>query len=276
MSDLPKAALIIPCFNQGRFLTEALESAAAQDYEGPIDIIVIDDGSSDETSKVCESFKHLLTRYIRTENLGPSAARNLGISATSAEYILPLDADDRISPSYLRKAIQVLESSSEIAMVYCKAEFFGAQQGVWELPEYDPISFLYENCIFATAVYRKCDWEKAGKYDENLRQTSEDWDFWMRLISLGKAPYRLPETLFYYRKHAVTRSTTSRNIDGRYLVYLRNPEAYYKGYLKLMESYLSKGASEQGTKVDLPKRSNVSRLFGVIKASVRYCKNIVK
>ena len=91
------------------------------------------------------------------ENKGVVYARNMAIDAASGDYILPLDADDKIEPSYVEKAAKILDNNSDIGIVYCNAEFFGAKTGKCKLPEFNEELFLTTNCIFATAMFRKKD-----------------------------------------------------------------------------------------------------------------------
>jgi glycosyltransferase involved in cell wall biosynthesis len=109
---MPKISVIIPCFNQGPYLDEAVDSVLAQTFQD-FEILVVDDGSTDaETIKILRDFARPKTRIIRTENQGLSAARNNGIREAMGEYILPLDADDKIGPGYLEDAVRTSASST--------------------------------------------------------------------------------------------------------------------------------------------------------------------
>jgi glycosyltransferase involved in cell wall biosynthesis len=127
-----------------------------------------------------------------------AAARNRGISEAVGEYILPLDADDRIGPDYLRQAVEVLDSRANLGIVYCGAELFGELNGHWQLPEFSSPHQLLDNLIFSAAFFRRADWQVAGGYVEKLAGW-EDWDFWNRLLGLGREVLRLPGTQFFYR-----------------------------------------------------------------------------
>jgi glycosyltransferase involved in cell wall biosynthesis len=205
----PKVSIIIPCYNDGRYLMEAVRSAQAQTYPN-VEIIVVDDHSTDRAT--LESFETLRRQSVsvfatRDNVKGPSAARNAGIIAASGKYILPLDSDDRIDPGYVEKAVAVLDAQPNVGICYCKARFFGLKQGQWNLPPYSWEKMLTENVIFATAVFRKADWERVGGYDENLVYGLEDYAFWMRLIASGHEVARLDDVLFSYRIKSNSRTT---------------------------------------------------------------------
>lgn len=196
---MTKISVVIPCYNQGKYLNDALESVQQQTSTN-FEIIVVNDGSTDEeTKEILNNLRYTNVRVLHTDNQGLSQARNHGIRNADGEYILPLDADDRIGPTYLEKAVKVLEENETIGIVYCLAEKFGAAKGLWELPSYTLNRMLLGNLIFCSAMYRRIDWELAGGYNADMAVGWEDWDFWLSLIELGRDVYRIPEVLFYYR-----------------------------------------------------------------------------
>lgn len=199
---MPKVSVIIPCFNLGRFLTEALESVLNQTFQD-FEIIVVNDGSTEEaTNKIINELNNPKIKVIQTSNQGLSCARNNGINQSGGEYILALDADDKIHPHYLEKAVVTLDKNYNLGIVYCEAMFFGEEQGKWELPEYDFPQILLHNLIFCCSFFRKADWEKVGGYNPNMIYGWEDYDFWLCIIELKREVYRIPEVLFYYRRRS--------------------------------------------------------------------------
>lgn len=197
----PLVSVIIPCYNQGRYLAASIGSVLASGY-AECEIVVVDDGSTDpETCEILTALDYPRTRLIRRENGGLAAARNSGIAAANGTYILPLDADDRIGPAYLAQAVQAFESDDRLGIVYCRAEKFGAETGPWRLPRFSRWRMRLGNVIFCSALYRKADWETVGGYDEHLRRGWEDWDFWLSLLELGRTVRCLELTGFYYRKN---------------------------------------------------------------------------
>ncbi|MDD3436211.1 MAG: glycosyltransferase family A protein [Candidatus Gastranaerophilales bacterium] len=203
----PKVSVIIPCYNQGQYLQEAVDSVLASTYEN-IEIVIVNDGST-EYLDVLEKFSAPKTILINHENQGVSVARNNGIKASSGKYILPLDSDDKIHPTYIEKAVKILEENEKIGIVYCRAEYFGAETGEWELKEYKFPNCLWENWIFNSAMYRKSDWEKTNGYNSEMVYGYEDWEFWLSLIENGVEVYKINEILFYYRRSEISRSTST-------------------------------------------------------------------
>jgi len=202
MQKAHKVSVIIPCYNQGKYLDEALKSVLAQTLKG-IEIIIVDDGSTDsETRDQLERARKRGIRVVRTANQGLAAARNNGIREASGEYILPLDADDKIGATYLENAATVLDRSAAVGIVYCLAETFGEVQGPWPIPPYSLEQMLLDNIIFCSAMFRKRDWEQVGGYDSQMKYGWEDYDFWLSLIERGVGVYRIPEVLFFYRVSA--------------------------------------------------------------------------
>lgn len=229
MSHVPNVSVIIPCYNQGRYLDDAIASVLAQTYQN-LEIIVIDDGSTEpETIEILQNYQQPKTRLIRTENRGVAQARNLGIAQSQGTYILPLDADDKIADSYLEKAVTLLESNDKLGIVYCEAEYFGDRQGTWPLPEYKFPDILVDNMIFCSGLFRKSDWETVGGYHSNLIYGWEDHDFWLSLIELEREVYRIPEVLFFYRQKAdsMSRAMTAENYIYSYTqLFSNHPQLY--------------------------------------------------
>lgn len=196
---MPKVSVIIPCYNQGAYLTEAVDSVLAQTFQD-FEILIVDDGSTEpETINVLRDVAWPKTQVVRTENQGLSAARNNGIRDATGVYILPLDADDKIGPGYLEEAVSILDRHPEIGVVYCEAAYFGIREGRWPLPDYSPDQLLNHNVIFCSALFRRRDWEKVGGFNVNMVYGWEDWDFWLALVQLGVKVYRIPKVHFFYR-----------------------------------------------------------------------------
>ena len=201
MSTSSQVTIVIPCYNDGQYLLEAIAAAQAQTHPS-IEIIVVDDHSTDRhTLAVYEKLQNQGITVLQTPlgKKGPSAARNAGIAAATGDYILPLDADDTIAPSYISKAAAVLDANPAVGICYCHARFFGLKSGPWSLLPYSFDELLCGNMIFATALFRKSDWIRVGGYDETLTLGLEDYAFWLRLTDQGAQVQQLKEELFYYR-----------------------------------------------------------------------------
>jgi glycosyltransferase involved in cell wall biosynthesis len=230
----PLVSIIVPCFNDGVYLAEAMSSIFSQTYK-PIETIIVNDGSTDkETKRILSTASWPCTTIVNSANRGPAAARNTGIAAARGKYILPLDADDRIAPSYVERAVAVLESREEVGIVYCHADFFGRKRGRWHLPPYSIEQILLDNVIFATALFRKDDWKAVNGYDEELRQGMEDYDFWLSLIEMGREVVQLPEVLFHYR--ITGRSRTNKFLEKKASVY-ETYQRIYRNHPRLYSEY---------------------------------------
>jgi glycosyltransferase involved in cell wall biosynthesis len=199
LKSSPQVSVIIPCYNHGQFIDETINSVLAQTFDN-FEIIVVNDGSTDPfTVKHLRQLDFPKTRVVHTDNQGLSSARNNGIREARGEYILPLDADDRIGPTYLEQAVRLLDENPDLGIVYCRAMLFGDVNTEWLLPEFSVRQMLLDNIIFCSALFRCQDWRQVGGYDTDFRCGWEDYDFWLALLERGRRVYRIPEILFYYR-----------------------------------------------------------------------------
>lgn len=199
-------SIIVPCYNQAQYLDEALQSVSDQTYQN-WECIIVNDGSSDNTEEVAQKWKEKDVRfqYFFKENEGVSSARNYAISHAIGEFVLPLDADDRIGGNYINLAIKVFKGDSALKLVYCKAEYFGDKIGPWNLQPFSISDLARLNMIFCSAIYRKKDWELAGGYDVNMIYGIEDWEFWIAILKDGGKVFCLETVEFYYRIKEVSR-----------------------------------------------------------------------
>lgn len=166
-----------------------------------IEIVIVNDGSTDPfTNEKLSIYNKKKTRVVTIENGGLANARNAGILNSSGEYILPLDADDKIGNGYLEKAVCILDADSDVGIVYCDAEFFGAQTGKWDLQKFDINEFLLCNHIFCSGFFRRKDFDRTHGCQKNMKYGWEDWDFWLSLLELDVKVERINEIFFYYRR----------------------------------------------------------------------------
>ena len=198
--DQPNISVIIPCYDQAQYLEEALQSIAGQTYQN-WEVVIVNDGSNDNTEAVAQKWagRDERIRWTTIKNGGLANARNIGIDAARSELILPLDADDTITNTYLEQAVSAIQSSPDIKVVYGKARLFGARDEAWELPDFSLKTLATRNPIYCSAVFRKTDWERVGGYDLNMRYGFEDWEFWIALLKNGGDVIKLDEVCFNYR-----------------------------------------------------------------------------
>ena len=197
---MTKVSIIVPCYNQAQYLSEALQSVLEQTYEN-WECIIVNDGSPDDTDKVVQDWlvKDSRFKYIYKENGGLSSARNAGIEIAEGEFILPLDADDKIGSEYLSLALDEFKKDSELKVVYCKAKKFGDEVGEWKLPYYSIKNLATDNMIFCSSIYKRVDWEIVGGYDIKMIYGLEDWEFWISILKNEGKVKCLKEINFYYR-----------------------------------------------------------------------------
>lgn len=185
MTTSPLVSVIIPCFNQGHFLAEAIKSALEQSYRR-LEVIVVDDGSTDESSQVTSRYDRV--KLIRQPNSGLSAARNAGLAASVGDYVVFLDADDRLLPEALQAGVNCLASHPECAFVYGQYRLIAADGN--PLPSPAPVGapedyyqeMLRTNCIgmHATVMYRRTVFAAVGGFDTAL-DACEDYDLYLRV-----------------------------------------------------------------------------------------------
>jgi glycosyltransferase involved in cell wall biosynthesis len=192
-------SIVIPCFNEEEFLSEAIDSALAQAYPN-IETIVVDDGSTDRSVEIAQRYGDRV-QIRRKANGGLSSARNCGIDAAKGEYVTFLDADDRLHPDFVAKTAAMLEADPTIGFVYTQMEYFGRESKISTWPEYSIAELVRGNFVSATSLIRASLFREV-RFDERLRTGWEDWDFFLSLAERGHTGRRIDEPLFLYRKHA--------------------------------------------------------------------------
>lgn len=205
---MPTVSVIIPCYNLGKFVEEAVDSVLASTFTD-FEIIIVNDGSTDKyTNTLLSNFKKPKVKVITTPNQGVVKARNTAVQNSSGRYVLPLDADDKISADYMSKAVKLLDENPKLGIVYCKAQMFGQDTGEWLLPEYTIEGMLSQCLIFVTGFFRREDFDAIGGWDPEMTYYYEDWDFWLSVIERGREVYRIPEYHFFYRIVETSRTRT--------------------------------------------------------------------
>ena len=207
--NTPQVSIIVPCYKQAQFLSEALESVINQSYYN-WECIIVNDGSPDHTDDIANEWLSRDERfnYVSIKNGGLSHARNVGIESANGKYILPLDADDKISEDYIELALEEFKNDPSLKLVYCKAEKFGLETGIWKLRDYSIERLAYINMIFCSALFEKKDWEKVGGYDMNMKYGIEDWEFWIAILKNGGNVKQIDKVCFYYRIKEVSKNNS--------------------------------------------------------------------
>jgi len=216
--DQPLVSIIIPAYNGEEYIAETIDSCFCQTYPR-LEVIVVDDGSTDETRKIIEPLINSgKIRYVYQKNQGPSVARNAGIRLAAGKYIQFLDADDLLLPEKIQKQVECLEAAPKSNLCACDFRCFDGSEaaalcgGDLFKGEF-PLHSAGQLFDFETVIHR---WlfpasllRDFGLFAENLR-TGEDWFLLWKFAARGTGFIYLDEPLALYRKH---RRNTTNDFD---------------------------------------------------------------
>lgn len=193
-------SIVIPSRNYGHFLGQALESALAQTWSDK-DVLVVDDGSTDNTADIVHSFGSRV-RYVRTTGLGAYGARNFSLDHVQGDFFLNLDADNVLSPDFIEKTICFFQEGNDPALgfVYSQRELFGDSTGFSSYPEFDPQLLKFSNYVDMCSLVRM-DLVRRFRFDESFNSGCGDHDFFLTLASHGYCGTLVDEPLLKYRVH---------------------------------------------------------------------------
>jgi glycosyltransferase involved in cell wall biosynthesis len=223
-----RTSVVIPCFDLGQYLREALDSVRAQTLPAD-ELIVVDDGSSDPvTLEVLAALEHDGITVLRTENRGAPAARNHGIDRSRGEFVLCLDADDVLLPTFLERTVAALNNAPDAAIAATQVEFFGQAEGIWEPPNFDPTLLLWENCVGSASLFRRSAWRESGGYAD--LEACQDWDLWISMVERGWRWIVVPDVLYRYRVRSGSISERGRTLRPELLpaIQRRHADTYRK------------------------------------------------
>lgn len=216
--------VVIPCHNYGRFLSAAIESVLANDAD--YEIHIVDDASRDETPGVAADFvqRYPHIHYLcNEEHRGVGYSRNRGIAALESEFVVLLDADDRIGADYLFSAGRKLAAGADV--VNPDAVLFGTRQERWDVPDTTTLAMLLQrNSVHCCSAFRRSFWSQAGGIDEETPGWM-DYEFWIRLAAAGARIQGLHGDHFFYRKHEGSSSESAVLIETELRSWLRQKHA---------------------------------------------------
>lgn len=205
----PLVSVIIPVYNGARYLRAALESVFAQTYR-PFEVIVVDDGSIDDSGAIAQSFSDV--RYIRQENQGVAAARNHGIEAARGEFFAFLDQDDLWTPEKLKLQIEYLLNNQNLGYTLTQQQFFlepGATLPAWFRKEL--LSSVHTGWVLGTLVVRRPAFERVGNFATGYSAANDsDWFFRAKAAEIPMAV--VPELLLLKRIHETNDSARANEI----------------------------------------------------------------
>ena len=201
MDNAPLMSVITPYYNAGKYFEQTFNCVMNQTFPW-FEWIIVDDGSTDtdSISKLAKlAAEDGRIKVIRQENGGQSVARNAGIRSSTTDIIVPLDADDLITPPFLEELYFALQQNPQAAWAYTDSVGFGEQEYLWKQP-FSAVRMKEENILVCTAAIRKEWLEKVGGYEVGNRAYDEDWHLWLRLLAAGAEPIHLSGYLFWYRR----------------------------------------------------------------------------
>jgi GT2 family glycosyltransferase len=196
----PRLAVVIPCYDQGELLVEAVASVERSIAE-PCELVVVNDGSREaRTLEILAVLRQAGYRIVDQANAGLAAARNRGVELSHAPCLLPLDADNRLRPGFVAAALAVFDARPEVGVAYGDRYDFGLRNGTVDVPPFDLDSILPFNFIDACALLRREVWSACGGYDPGMPAPGwEDWDLWIGAAERGWQFHHLPGEAFDYR-----------------------------------------------------------------------------
>jgi len=204
----PLVSVVIPCYNYGEYIEEALESVLNQTMKN-LEVIIVNDGSTDPyTVNLLKNLDSPKTRIIHQENQKLPIARNNGIKTAKGKYICCLDADDKFESTYLEECILKMETE----YLDCCSTWihtFGDIDEIWETKSLDIQIIKERNTIHSASIFTKEIWEKTGGYKKRSLDGYEDWEFWITIAECGARGGIVPKPLFLYRKHGESMIDTS-------------------------------------------------------------------
>jgi glycosyltransferase involved in cell wall biosynthesis len=212
----PRVTVVVPCFNYGRYLTDAVESVLAQTYRD-FELLIVNDGSTDDSKQVAErliaAHPDAPIRLIDQPNSGqPAYPRNNGIGEARGEYVLCLDADDRISENFLELTVPVLDARPRVAIAYPDQQNFDGDDRFEPHPPFRRELLPRFNYIPPASLFRRAVWEEVGGFRTNVRGY-EDWNFWLSCIQAGHEAQHVPQALWHYRIHEGSLYGTEKGRD---------------------------------------------------------------
>jgi glycosyltransferase involved in cell wall biosynthesis len=228
-APMPAVSVVVPCYNGGPFLDGLLATLAEQTFRD-FEIVIVDDGSTDErTFKALAALDPAIV-VIRQRNLGPAAARNTGIRAARAPLVLMLDCDDALTPDFLERTVPALRAApAEIGYAFTDMRLSGLNDQTLR-QHFNPFDQLFVNRIPCCLLLRRSAWEASGGYDEAMLEGFEDWEFTIALARAGYCGLKVTGPLFIYRVNDEGRMMSrSARLHGKLWGYIRNKhDALYR------------------------------------------------
>jgi glycosyltransferase involved in cell wall biosynthesis len=202
-----RVAVIIPCYNDGATLPEAVGSIVEEE---PVEVVIVDDGSTDtSTLAILAELESAGYRIIHQANAGLSAARMAGVAATQARFVYPLDADDRLLAGSLAVLADALDACPQAGVAYGDYETFGDYQGRYRpLSTFDAWALTYANFYPVSSLVRRQALVGVGGWE--LKTGVEDWDLWLKLAETGWGGVYIKRSVYQRRLHGTRMHAQAR------------------------------------------------------------------
>jgi len=251
-----KLSIVIPCYNDEKYVLEALDSALNQSYANK-EVIIVNDGSNLSTTNLLNNINNEIVKVVHQDNQGLSSARNTGINNAEGVYIMLLDSDDKFDCSFAEKAIAVLDEDLNVGAVTCWGKKFIDDKIMSTFkPKGGGISdFLFQNSSIGTSMLRKSCWTEIGGYDEKMKKGYEDWEFYIRLTQKWNV-HVLNEYLFYYRQSELSMRVEAMNnhdVSIKKYIYTKHKSLYVNNYNDFVDYFLKE---VQKNKSEVKKKEN--------------------
>lgn len=279
MEKKSNVTVIIPCFNDGLYVKEALLSIQNQSLKAD-KVIVVDDGSDTATKEVLNTITFPNLEIIFQENQGVSVARNNAIHKATTPYILNLDADDILAPTFIEKAVAILNSNETIGAVGSYCQLFDTKNSCIDILR--PIGgtiqdFLIKNNVSANSMFRKVCWEQVNGFDANMRKGYEDWEFWIAITSNNWKVNVLDEILMYYRIKENSRdkkALKNYDLELRTYIFQKHKSIYLQHFDYSFTALLQRNATLKQA-VQKNEASIEFRIGQLVLAPFRFLKKII-
>jgi glycosyltransferase involved in cell wall biosynthesis len=237
----PLVSVILPTYNHAHYLPESIGSVLSQSYS-PVELIVVDDGSCDETQAVVQRYSDGAVRYVSQRNRGLAAARNLGLSMARGELVAFLDADDRFLPDHVRVSVAALQDHPDVAFVCGDLRTFGPLSDFVHTHACDPtpdhLASMLRGCFIVNVgacLFRRSELLAVNGFDET-RRACEDWDLFFRL--LRHSPLHCHHTIVLeYRRSPGQMSHDFPLMLGESMRVLKDLRAYARSRTDYAEAY---------------------------------------
>jgi glycosyltransferase involved in cell wall biosynthesis len=243
-TDMPQITVVIPCFNYGRHLEQAVASVLAQ-TAGGWEVFIVDDGSTDDSVQIAraliEANPGAPLQLLELAHSGsPGATRNAGVAAGRGAYVVCLDADDHLDARYLAVCAAALDADPRAGIAYGDLHLFGDR--IDEIncpPPWDARTELDCNFLGVSSMFRRVAFEQVGGFDTEIGY--EDWDFWVGMIEHGWQGVRVAGARWHHRQHdrGVYAGHLERDAEIKARIALKHPRLYSDGQRRWAEAVLA-------------------------------------